>query len=803
MPFAREQLIKDIELRLTQLAERIKGFTSSGLGDAAKFLEPFAARLLNASYGWQLADPDPGNPTTKGIDLVDSVNLVAVQVTVQESSEKIAHTAKMVSDGKLDAFTTKAVFLFNHVKHTKTHGLRLINIPVLIADLMPKDVPVLESIVALIKLETASVERTLDDQTRLRAHAQPCNLPYRPLGALFMGRDGDMAKLREALHSGAQRAGINMQPQVAAAHGLGGIGKTRLACEYAWQHAGDYDALLFADASSPDSLATSIAGLSTALVHHLDLPVSAPDDDRRAAVIAWLKAHPRALLILDNIDDAHAAGAVRDLLSHIPRGSVILTGRIPRWFENVTPLALDVLSVEDSAAFLLQRTVQRTPTAGDAPQALLLAEKLDGLALLLEQAASWINDRGATFAGYLHAWDAKHQECLRWWDETQSHVAGGTRPYGKSVFTTWLTTVETLTPDARLLLDLCAWFAPEPIPEWIMEDVDTAKLWREMAGGPTGSGGLRPPSANDPRSALPGTPSTPGGEVACGVGANGGETPPLPVPAPDPADSLHALIRSGMATRVLIGPAEEPRSRAFLLHRIVQDVTRQRQQPAETADALRLLAIGWMAALFRGDVDAVANWPQFDPLVPHARHCAALADDDASPHAHVACPPDATLESRATSPALDLAGHLYWPLALWTASHGNIHTAVDWGRLALARLLPVLGPEHPDTLTVRNNLANALRDRTPRRARRAGARAGAGASRYARQPEQPCHRATGAGKTHGGRDRTPRRARRAGARAGAGASRYARQPEQPRQCAARAGKKRGGRDRTLCRDSRA
>ncbi len=91
-------------------------------------------------------------------------------------------------------------------------------------------------------------------------------------------------------------------------------------------------------------------------------------------------------------------------------------------------------------------------------------------------------------------------------------------------------------------------------------------------------------------------------------------------------------------------------------------------------------------------------------------------------------------------------------------------------------------PEQPRRRDAGAGEKRGGRDRTPRRARRAGARARPGASRYARQPEQPRHRAVGAGEKCGGRGGAPRCARPAGARARPGASRYARpEPEQPRR----------------------
>jgi hypothetical protein len=49
------------------------------------------------------------------------------------------------------------------------------------------------------------------------------NLPYASLGPLFKGRDAALAELKQRLQSGVRQA----------IHGLGGVGKTRLAIEYA------------------------------------------------------------------------------------------------------------------------------------------------------------------------------------------------------------------------------------------------------------------------------------------------------------------------------------------------------------------------------------------------------------------------------------------------------------------------------------------------------------------------------------------------------------------------------------------
>src|SRR5271166_5891538 len=75
------------------------------------------------------------------------------------------------------------------------------------------------------------------------------NLPYNSLGPLFKGRDAALVELGQRLIAGEGRAvGLTARQAI---HGLGGVGKTRLAIEYAWRHAGDYTALLFISARSP------------------------------------------------------------------------------------------------------------------------------------------------------------------------------------------------------------------------------------------------------------------------------------------------------------------------------------------------------------------------------------------------------------------------------------------------------------------------------------------------------------------------------------------------------------------------
>ncbi|MFM7867814.1 MAG: DUF4062 domain-containing protein, partial [Planctomycetaceae bacterium] len=224
---------------------------------------------------------------------------------------------------------------------------------------------------------------------------RPIHLPMGSIGTLFKGRDEFLVQLRASLQQTASTGATAITGK--AIHGLGGVGKTRLAVEYAWQHADDYSAVLCITADSPDTLTQQLADLTGPLVLNLDEQHATEVPVKVAAALRWLSAHPGWFLILDNVDSEEAAGAVERLLPKLRNGHVLITSRLGRWHGQVQPLELDVLLPEAAAQFLLERTQPeggqgrqrgRVVTAEDATDAAALASDLDGLALALEQAAA-------------------------------------------------------------------------------------------------------------------------------------------------------------------------------------------------------------------------------------------------------------------------------------------------------------------------------------------------------------------------------------------------------------------------------
>ncbi|MCQ8127993.1 DUF4062 domain-containing protein [Methylomonas rivi] len=243
------------------------------------------------------------------------------------------------------------------------------------------------------RLSVAILRSKLHDLlARAGALHKPANLPAASLGELFKGRNAMLEQLSRCL--GPVPDSTNQAVHARVLSGLGGVGKTRLALEYAWRQADNYAASLFLGADSPEVLQRNLAALCRPGL--LNLPEQTDTDEarQRDAVLAWLRQHPGWLLILDNADTETAAEAVEALLPRLSGGHLLITSRLSNWSGNLTVMQLDTLARADAAEFLLARTAhKRRKRDDDSAQAEILAEELGDLALALEQAGAYIAQR--------------------------------------------------------------------------------------------------------------------------------------------------------------------------------------------------------------------------------------------------------------------------------------------------------------------------------------------------------------------------------------------------------------------------
>jgi tetratricopeptide (TPR) repeat protein len=270
----------------------------------------------------------------------------------------------------------------------------------------------------------------------------------------FTGREAILARLHDAFKAGKTIQAIN---------GMGGMGKTQLAIEYAYQYKSEYSTVLWTRADSLQSLITDFVAHARAL----DLPEKGEGDQQRAvnAVKRWLQTHARWLLILDNVDDL---ALIYDYLSS-GNGHILITTRSSATGPHIKGTELDKMSRDEGILFLLRRSKRIAEDnifepinslERDAVEAIY--ELADGLPLALDQAAAYVEENQCTFSDY-HRLYQSHRAAL-----LQRRGIFGGKEYPHSVATTWslsFAQVEQADQVAVDVLRLCAFLHPDAIPE--------------------------------------------------------------------------------------------------------------------------------------------------------------------------------------------------------------------------------------------------------------------------------------------------------------------------------------------------
>lgn len=289
------------------------------------------------------------------------------------------------------------------------------------------------------------------------------NVPRRH-SLYFTGR---MPLLEQIYHTFcfANEAGV-ISPQ--AITGLGGMGKTQVAAEYAFRFRDVYEAILWVSAESRESLLAdfrAIASLLECPPDLLDEPASLLQTMRE-----WFRSQSKWLLIFDNADNP---ALVDPFIPRAARGHILTTtraGAVAEWASR--PLNLEALSADAGAQCILRRSGLlgeqqqfKDVSHAELEAAYRLTALMKGLPLALEQAGAYINDTGCGIRRYLTLYE-----------KYRVRIQGTTygeelREYSESIPSVWRISrsmVEQSNPAATELLYLCAFLAPEKIPDALL-----------------------------------------------------------------------------------------------------------------------------------------------------------------------------------------------------------------------------------------------------------------------------------------------------------------------------------------------
>jgi tetratricopeptide (TPR) repeat protein len=271
------------------------------------------------------------------------------------------------------------------------------------------------------------------------------NVP--PRSPNFTGRGELLQSLRRQLGDTAASAVV----QASAVHGLGGVGKTQLAIEYAHRFASDYDLVWWIPAEQP----SSVSGRLSMLARRLGLPELPSLEEQVAALFDELGQRDRWLLIYDNATEPAALDRLRP-----PAGSghLLITSRNPAWRSMASTVGIDVLPRSQAVTFLRQRGGLEDQVAA------LLADALGDLPLALEQAAAYLEATSTAPTEYVDLLRERAGELFALATPSKSE---------QTIATTWTLSLRRATsesPAAHQLLTLCAFLAPDSIPRSLLTD---------------------------------------------------------------------------------------------------------------------------------------------------------------------------------------------------------------------------------------------------------------------------------------------------------------------------------------------
>jgi len=300
----------------------------------------------------------------------------------------------------------------------------------------------------------------------------------------FVAREDELSKIHKTLKGNGSRRAVVL-------HGLGGIGKTQLSIAYEKRHKDNYSAIFWLNIKDEGSLKQSFAKLakqisreypSAILVSNLETNQNL--DEVVESVKAWLSlpSNTRWLMIYDNYDTPKLSGRtdptavdIKKFLPESYQGSIIITTRSSEVRIGHLIQIRKLSDIRDSLEIL--STVSRRQGLKTDPDAVKLAEELDGLPLALATAGAYLDQTARSFLDYLRLYKESWARLKETSPELSSYE-------DRTLYSTWQISFDNIKQRNSLsmnLLRLWAYFDNQDLwfellqhgesdsPEWLRE----------------------------------------------------------------------------------------------------------------------------------------------------------------------------------------------------------------------------------------------------------------------------------------------------------------------------------------------
>lgn len=273
----------------------------------------------------------------------------------------------------------------------------------------------------------------------------------------FTGRDEFLNNLAQQF---SERKANRYNHRIAL-YGLGGVGKTQIALEYAYRHEEDYAYVFWISAVDQVQLLSGFGHIANSM--RCALFLTKPEDIAKA-VLRWLRITKSWLLIIDNLDDITLIDGY--LPENHASGHTLITTRNTN-SDGIPATGLEVkeMDYDDCVGFLLTRIRLVDPIDEMRAEARRIVDVLGCLPLAIEQAAAYIRT-SKSLPEYLTTFE-KHRHALLGWQLPGSHA------YDYTVATTWRMSLERLKftfPDSVELLQYLAFMNPDEILVEFLKD---------------------------------------------------------------------------------------------------------------------------------------------------------------------------------------------------------------------------------------------------------------------------------------------------------------------------------------------
>ena len=286
-----------------------------------------------------------------------------------------------------------------------------------------------------------------------------------PRNPFFTGRE----KIVNTVYNRLKKDSGLALTQAPAISGLGGIGKTQIALEYAYQYRNQYKAVFWVAAENESDIKTDFIKIA----NELNLPEKKAEDQNEmiTGVKRWLQSNSDWLIIFDNVEDFHLVN------QHVPsnsKGQLLFTTRLHATGQFAESISINKMEEAEGILFLLRRAkvISADLSVDDITleyrdQAKEIYDLLDGLPLALDQAAAFIEEVPYSVKDYIDLYNSEG-EALR------KRRGKLTRDHRESVTITFqlaFDRLESANTNAANILRLCAFLAPDTIPEEILATI--------------------------------------------------------------------------------------------------------------------------------------------------------------------------------------------------------------------------------------------------------------------------------------------------------------------------------------------